>query len=288
MSRHETPHQVETPENIATHHIENELKHQQNDAVKHHHRYTPDFAPVFKELGKLRNKEDAEHFQHDLDTINKNLQKDGYLPHMHIVADGSGFDAVADSSNPKHAAIVSKSEDAPHESRGEARAYRHMHYNGWHDSVGGGGGSSGHYDRRAREGHVPGETNFKNYMPMGTRKALIDEALKLAGLPLSEENEEMVNCIVEHESSWNPNSINLEDSNAREGHPSQGLMQTIPEVFQRWALEGYNTNIDDPLSNLIAGIRYAVNRYPSGDANNAFCNVKGIRDWRETGKYSNY
>lgn len=70
--------------------------------------------------------------------------------------------------------------------------------------------------------------------------------------------------IISHESGGNPNAINRWDSNAAAGHPSQGLMQTIPGTFQEWALPGYNKNIDDPVSNIIAGIRYALGRYGLG------------------------
>lgn len=292
MTKHHHPehghHHAETPAGETAHHIAHELKHQQHEAEKKHHAFNPNFEPVFKELGKLKHKEDAAHFHKDLDTINEKLHKHGVLPHMHIIEDGNGFAVVADSTNPKHAAIVSKSHHEPHESAQEKHMYKKMHYDGWHSSVDGGGGSRGHYNRHATEGHIPGHTDFKDYTPSGTRKDLIDEALKLAGLPCSAENEKMVNCIVENESGWNPNSINLDDINARNGHPSQGLMQTIPETFRRYALQGYDTNIDDPLSNLVAGIRYAVARYPSGDPNNALYNVKGVRDLREHGKYSNY
>jgi SLT domain-containing protein len=38
-------------------------------------------------------------------------------------------------------------------------------------------------------------------------------------------------------------------------------MQTIPKTFEKFALPGYNTNIHDPLSNLVAGIRYAQHQY---------------------------
>jgi hypothetical protein len=280
----------ESAAGVTEHHIETELKHQQSEAIQKHHAYQPNFEPVFKELGKLKHKEDAAHFNKDLQEINHKLQKNGFLPHMRLIDEGgrNGFDVVADSSNPKHAAIVSKSRHAPHESARERNAYKEMHYDGWQATVSGGGGARGHYDAAATEGHIPGSTDFKDYTPSGTRKELIDKALTLCNLPLTPENERMVNCIVEHESGWNPNSINLDDSNAREGHPSQGLMQTIPETFKRWALPGYNSNIDDPLSSLIAGIRYAVNRYPSGDPANALYNVKGLRDLREKGKYSNY
>ncbi|HEY9717097.1 MAG TPA: transglycosylase SLT domain-containing protein [Trichormus sp.] len=81
---------------------------------------------------------------------------------------------------------------------------------------------------------------------------------------MTAQNEAAVNKIVQRESGWNPNITNNWDSNARAGHPSTGLMQTIPSTFKQYAIEGYNTNIHDPLSNLVAGIRYAQARYARG------------------------
>lgn len=63
------------------------------------------------------------------------------------------------------------------------------------------------------------------------------------------------------ESSGNPRIVNNWDSNAKKGTPSKGLMQTIDSTFQQWALPGYNQDVFDPVSNIIAGIRYAQNRY---------------------------
>ena len=289
-SKHHNPehhHTAETAAGVTAHHIESELKHQQHEAHAKHHAYNPNFEPVFKELGKLKHHEDEAHFHKDLDTINQKLHKHGVLPHMHLIENGDGFAVVADSTNPKHAAIVSKSQHAPRESAEEARTYKHMHYNGWNASASH-DGAHGHYSARSTEGHIPGATDFQNYEPSGARKELIDQALQLAGLPITPENERTVNCIVEHESGWNPNSINTTDSNAAEGHPSQGLMQTIPSTFRENALKGYDSDIDDPLSNLVAGIRYAIRRYPSGNDNDALSNVKGIRDLRERGQYTNY
>ncbi len=63
------------------------------------------------------------------------------------------------------------------------------------------------------------------------------------------------------ESSGNPNAINLWDSNAAKGTPSIGLMQVIQPTFDSYALPGHNANIYDPLSNIIAAIRYTIDRY---------------------------
>lgn len=65
------------------------------------------------------------------------------------------------------------------------------------------------------------------------------------------------------ESGGNPRAINLWDINAKRGTPSKGLMQVIDPTFRAYAMPGYNTNIWDPLSNILASIRYAMARYGS-------------------------
>lgn len=65
------------------------------------------------------------------------------------------------------------------------------------------------------------------------------------------------------ESGGNPNAINLWDINAQRGTPSIGLMQVIGPTFAAYAMPGFNSNIYDPLSNILASIRYAIDRYGS-------------------------
>ena len=65
------------------------------------------------------------------------------------------------------------------------------------------------------------------------------------------------------ESGGNPRAINLWDSNAKKGIPSKGLMQVIDPTFNAYARKGFDTNIYDPLSNILASIRYAVSKYGS-------------------------
>ena len=73
------------------------------------------------------------------------------------------------------------------------------------------------------------------------------------------------------ESNGNPNAINLWDPNAMKGTPSKGLMQVIDPTFRENAMPGYNTNIYDPLSNILASIRYALRTY--GSLTNAYRGV---------------
>ncbi len=87
--------------------------------------------------------------------------------------------------------------------------------------------------------------------------------------------------IAQHESGGNPKAINLWDSNAKAGHPSQGLMQTIPSTFNAHKLPGMN-NILNPIHNAAAAIGYIKSRY--GSINN----VPGIRNMRHGGPYVGY
>ena len=65
------------------------------------------------------------------------------------------------------------------------------------------------------------------------------------------------------ESGGNPMAINLWDSNAKKGTPSKGLMQVIDPTFDAYARSGFDKNIYDPLSNILASVRYATSRYGS-------------------------
>lgn len=68
---------------------------------------------------------------------------------------------------------------------------------------------------------------------------------------------------MKHESGGNARAINLWDSNAKKGIPSKGLMQVIDPTFRSYAMSPYDSNIYDPLSNMVAAIRYTVSRYGS-------------------------
>lgn len=127
-----------------------------------------------------------------------------------------------------------------------------------------------------------GGTGGAGALPTGQHKTLIDQSLKLAGLAVDPANEAAVNTIVTYESSWNPSAVNRTDSNAKAGHPSQGLMQTIPSTFAAYAVPPYNKNILDPLSNLIAGERYAAHTYGN------LLNVPGVKAIAAGRKYQGY
>ena len=94
------------------------------------------------------------------------------------------------------------------------------------------------------------------------------------------------------ESNGNPNAVNNWDINAKNGTPSKGLLQVIDPTFRQYAMPGFNSNIFDPLSNILASIRYALSRYSSltnayrgvGYANGGIVNQHQIAEIAEGNK----
>lgn len=93
-------------------------------------------------------------------------------------------------------------------------------------------------------------------------RTLAIRALQMTG-QYSEANLQRLLYQMQTESGGNPNAINNWDINAVNGTPSKGLMQVIDPTFRAYAMPGYDKNIYDPLSNMLASIRYAVSRYGS-------------------------
>lgn len=93
-------------------------------------------------------------------------------------------------------------------------------------------------------------------------RTLATRALQMTG-QYSEANLQRLLYQMQTESGGNPNAINNWDINAINGTPSKGLMQVIDPTFRAYAMPGYDKNIYDPLSNMLASIRYAVSRYGS-------------------------
>ncbi|OAP27830.1 Transglycosylase SLT domain protein [Amycolatopsis sp. M39] len=71
------------------------------------------------------------------------------------------------------------------------------------------------------------------------------------------------------------------NSNAAAGHPSKGLMQCIDSTFNAHKLPGHD-NIYNPVDNIIAGVRYSLDRYGS------MSNVPGIAAMAHGGAYRGY
>lgn len=108
------------------------------------------------------------------------------------------------------------------------------------------------------------QTNIKYNPSAGVEqwRALAARALKMTG-QYSEANLTRMLYQMQTESGGNPNAINNWDINAKRGTPSKGLMQVIDPTFRRHAMAGYDKNIYDPLSNMLAAIRYTIARYGS-------------------------
>ncbi len=114
-------------------------------------------------------------------------------------------------------------------------------------------------------------------------KSTVIRALKMEG-QYSAANVARTLFQMQTESGGNPRAINLWDSNAKKGVPSKGLMQVIDPTFKAYARAGFDKNIYDPLSNILASIRYAVARYGTlakayrgvGYANGGFANKPSI------------
>jgi soluble lytic murein transglycosylase-like protein len=117
--------------------------------------------------------------------------------------------------------------------------------------------SSTHHSSSSNQGS--GDTHAT-----GSLNTWIDDAVSVLGEHGYDVSYNAVYETVMHESGGNPDAENGSDSNAAEGHPSIGLMQTIQSTFDEYALPGYD-DIYNPVDNIIAGARYAAAVYGSLD-----------------------
>lgn len=93
-------------------------------------------------------------------------------------------------------------------------------------------------------------------------RSIAKKALEMTG-QFSEANLNRLLMQMKSESGGNPRAINNWDINAKKGIPSKGLMQVIDPTFKSYALAPYNKDIYDPMSNILAAIRYTLARYGS-------------------------
>lgn len=112
------------------------------------------------------------------------------------------------------------------------------------------------------KGIFDSETTVKYNPTAGVEqwRSLATKALQMTG-QFTESNLSRMLMQMQTESGGNPNAINNWDINAKNGIPSKGLRQVIDPTFRAYAYPGYNANIYDPLSNMLAAIRYTVSRY---------------------------
>ena len=106
-----------------------------------------------------------------------------------------------------------------------------------------------------------GNINYTPSAGVAQWVATVLQALAITGQPAS--YSAYVLHQMQTESGGNPNAINNWDINAQRGDPSRGLMQTIMSTFNAYRLPGLSANIYDPLSNIVASIRYVLARYGS-------------------------
>lgn len=102
-------------------------------------------------------------------------------------------------------------------------------------------------------------------IPSGQHLAVINAALLAARVPPPGSVNQWqagLNTLITRESAWNADAINLTDSNAKAGHPSQGLAQTIPSTFSQYVPASLRSlGITNPVANVAAAVRYIVSRY---------------------------
>ncbi|MDT2980393.1 transglycosylase SLT domain-containing protein [Enterococcus casseliflavus] len=133
--------------------------------------------------------------------------------------------------------------------------YDHLHING---SLG-----ASDIDKNASFGASGGAVVAGQYGSSVERwRSTVNSALNKLGIySLANANHTLYQ--MKTESNGNPNAINNWDINAKNGTPSKGLMQVIDPTFRAYARSPYNKNIWDPMSNILASMRYALSRYGS-------------------------
>lgn len=116
--------------------------------------------------------------------------------------------------------------------------YDHVHLNGVRDPQGG----------LVSGGDSVGGSGVERWRNVAIR------ALKMTGQYSTANLNALLNQM-RTESNGNPRAINNWDINAKNGTPSKGLLQVIDPTFRQYAMPGFNSNIYDPLSNILASIR---------------------------------
>ena len=91
------------------------------------------------------------------------------------------------------------------------------------------------------------------------------KALKANGLQATAHQVNSWMKLIQRESNGDPRAINLWDSNAKAGHPSKGLAQTIDSTFNAYKFAGHD-DIYNGYDNLLAAINYMKHRYGTSDA----------------------
>lgn len=136
------------------------------------------------------------------------------------------------------------------------------------------GGSQGNTTGNGGSGTSSTGQNFSSYPQVpeskgggvALTKSQLDSAISTAlGIMKMSDSDfhAGIAALIGHESGGKPGDVNDWDSNAKAGHPSIGLMQTIQGTFNEYALPGHG-DITNPVDNIIAGTRYAMKNYGPG------------------------
>lgn len=107
---------------------------------------------------------------------------------------------------------------------------------------------------------------YQNILGDGVERwrSYVVQALAELGLPTSHPYVEATLGQIRNESGGDPFAINLWDSNAMAGYPSQGLLQTIPQTFATYKRPSARPeDITNGYENIYAAINYATQRYGS-------------------------
>ena len=149
----------------------------------------------------------------------------------------------------------------------------------WVGSEGQSSGPHVHYELRAGLGG-------KSYNPMtygasagnpsghsvNRWRPYVARALKANGFAATDSQVAAWMTVIRRESNGDPSVINTWDPNARMGHPSKGLVQTIQPTFDAYKFRGHNNPLNG-YDDLLAGIHYMKAKYGSGSS--AFSTVSG-------------
>lgn len=111
-------------------------------------------------------------------------------------------------------------------------------------------------------------------------RPFVIKALKMNGFEATGSQVAAWMRVIARESGGNPKAINLWDSNAKAGHPSMGLVQTIGPTFNAYKFPGHNNPMNG-FDDLLAGINYMKHIYGTGPG--AFATVSGPHGYANGG-----
>ena len=120
---------------------------------------------------------------------------------------------------------------------------------------------------QAGGGQWQGNVPPPGYIPPGKGadrwRGVFEAALRYAGITPTPELVSLGLRRLAQESGGDPMAVNNWDINAKRGDPSKGLMQNIGSAFPERARELTSRGIFDGFANIVASIRYTLNRYGS-------------------------